>query len=286
MAVYKRNYKAYGGALTSQRSRFLVVTRYSYSRLFQSRLLMIFIAACLCYPLACVAFIYVANNPTFLLLLNVTDPSQVAIDGRFFYWFCIVQGAMAYLLTAVVGPGLVSPDLVNGGLPLYFCRPFSRAQYVLGKLLVLMLLLSFITWIPGMVLFSIEASLAGWAWLNANLWLAMGICAGMLVWIAVLSLMALALSARVKWRIAAGALVLGVVFAGAGLGTAINSVMKTQYGSLIDITQVAHTIWADLLRYDSGSEMPVADAWIVLAAAAAISLWMLIRRVRAFEVIR
>jgi len=106
------------------------------------------------------------------------------------------------------------------------------------------------------------------------------------VWIAVLSLMALAFSACVKWRIAAGALVLGVVFAGAGLGTAINNVMKTQYGSLIDITQVAHTIWADLLRYDSGSEMPVADAWIVLAAAAAISLWMLIRRVRAFEVIR
>jgi ABC-2 type transport system permease protein len=286
MAVYKRSYKGYTGALTSGCSRFLVVTRYSYSRLFQSRLLMIFIAACLCYPLACVVFIYISNNPAFQLLLNINDPSQVAIDGRFFYFYCVIQGAMAYLLTAVVGPGLVSPDLVNGAMQLYFCRPFSRAHYVIGKLVVLMLLLSFITWIPGLILFSIEASFAGWAWVDANLWLGMGIFIGLGVWIALLSLMALAFSAWVKWRIAAGALVLGVVFAGAGLGAVINGVLRTQLGSLIDLTQVAHTVWSDLFRYDSGTEMSVPQAWFVLGAVGALSLWMFIRRVRAFEVIR
>ena len=58
----------------------------------------------------------------------------------------------------------------------------------------------------------------------------------MLVWILVLSLIALALSAWIKWKIAAGGLVLGVFFAGAGFGTALNSVMRTNYGSLLNLT--------------------------------------------------
>ena len=40
---------------------------------------------------------------------------------------------MAYLLTAFVGPSLVSPDVSNNAMPLYFCRPFSRTEYVIGK---------------------------------------------------------------------------------------------------------------------------------------------------------
>jgi ABC-2 type transport system permease protein len=286
MAVYKRNYKGYSGALTPRWSRFSVVTGYGYTRLFQSRILMIFIAVCLVPPLTGVAFIYLAHNPGFLALLNLRNSALVAIDGRFFYFYCLMQGAMAYLLTAVVGPGMVSPDLANGAMPLYLCRPFSRAEYVAAKLCGLLLLLSLITWIPGMVLFLIQASIAGWGWIGANVWLAWSIFIGLVVWITALSLMALAISACVKSRIAAGGLILAVIFAGAGFGTAINSVFRTQYGALIDLTQVVHTIWSDLFRYDSGTEMSVSSAWIVLGITAAVSSFLLARRVRAFEVIK
>ena len=57
----------------------------------------------------------------------------------------------------------------------------------------------------------------------------------------VLSLIALAISAWVRWKIAAGGLILGVFFAGAGFGAAINAVMRTKNGSLIDIAQVMAT---------------------------------------------
>jgi ABC-2 type transport system permease protein len=286
VAVYKRNYRSYNGALTASWPRFLVLTRYSYARLFQSRLLVIFLAACLFYPIGCAAFIYLSHNTKFLELLRIPAGQLLAINGRFFYYFCIVQGAMAYLLTALVGPGLVSPDLVNGALPLYLCRPISRAQYVAGKLCVLLALLSLITWVPGLLLFLIEASVTGWQWGWDNLWMAWGIFLGLAAWIVVLSLIALALSAWVKWKIAAGAMILGVFFAGAGFGSAINSVMRTDLGALVDLTQVAHRIQAELLRYDSGAEMSVADAWIVLGVASALCLLLLSRRVRAFEVVR
>ena len=49
-----------------------------------------------------------------------------------------------------------------------------------------------------------------------NSYIATGVLLGAFIWIAVLSLLSLAISAWVKWRIAAGALLLGTLFMGAG----------------------------------------------------------------------
>jgi len=286
MAVYKRIYKGYAGPITPVAPRFWILTRYSYARLFQSRFLVIFLAVCMFYPVGCAAFIYLSHNAKFLTMLRIPAGQLMQINSRFFYYFCIVQGALAYLLTAFVGPSLVSPDLVNGAMPLYLCRPFSRTQYVAGKMSVLLVLLSLITWVPGLLLFVIESGVTGWDWGWENRSIAFGLFAGLGVWVVVLALIALALSAWVKWKIAAGALVLGVFFAGAGFGAAIDNVLRTNYGALIDLTQVAHTVWADLLRYDSGTDMSVRDAWMVLGATCVICTVLLARRVRAFEVVK
>ncbi len=284
--IYKRTYSAYAGRLTRRWPRFFILTRYSYARLLQYKFLILFIALCLCYPIGCLAFIYLVHNAAFLALVNFRGGTLTVIDGRFFYYYCVVQGTMAYLLTALVGPSLVSPDLVNGGLPLYLCRPFSRGEYVAGKMSVLVFLLSLITWIPGLCLFAVNASLAGWTWLGANWWLAWAIVLGSLIWIAVLALIALALSAWIKWRLAAGALVLAVFFAGAGGAAAINSVLRTSNGALVDLSQVVHAIWSDLFRFDSGTDMPVGRAWGVLLLVSVLCVVLLARRIRAFEVVK
>src|SRR5262249_2558169 len=149
---------------------------------------------------------------------NIEASSLVEINSRFFFYFATVQAFFSYILTALVGPTLVSPDLVNNALPLYFCRPFTRTEYVIGKMSVLMWLLGLISWVPGLILFSIQASLAGWQWTLDHLWLAFAIFVGPFLWNAILSLIAVAMSAWVKWKIAAGALILSVFFAGAGFG--------------------------------------------------------------------
>jgi len=285
MAVYKRTYTGYSGATTAGAPRFLILTRYSFGKLFQSRFLVIFMAVCLFYPIGCAAFIYLEHNLQFAQRLFPRLQIR-SVDTWFFYYFCTVQGAFAYLLAALVGPGLVSPDLANGAMPLYFCRPFSRVQYVMGKMGVLLSLLALMTWIPGLLLFLIESSVSGWDWGWDHLWIAWAVFFGLLMWDVVLGLIALAMSAWVRWRIAAGALVLGIFFAGAGFGSAIDTVLRTSYGSLIDLTQVAHTIWANLLRYDSGTDMRTFDAWVVIAITSGICIFLLARRVRAFEVVR
>ena len=118
-----------------------------------------------------------------------------------------------------------------------------------------MYLLSLITWIPGLILFG-DSGEPGGMGVDArrNLWIAGAIFIGPVIWIMVLSLIALAISAWVRWKIAAGGLILGVFFAGAGFGAAINAVMRTNYGSLIDLDAgELHRSGASCSGYDTGT---------------------------------
>ena len=287
MAVYKRIYHGYDGPVTPEWSRFAIIPRYAYRDLFRSRMMTAFFVACYISPLVFLSLIYVSHNFShWAELLGARGArSPIAIDSEFFLRFLSFQGALAFILTAFVGPGLVSRDLSNRALPLYLCRPFSQAEYVVGKMSVLLILLSLITWVPGLVLFGVQAILAGGYWFVENLWIAWALFAGAWIWILVIALLALAISAWIKWRIAAGALLLAVFFVAAGFGAAVNAVLEVHWGNLINLSHLVNTIWGQLFRVRE-SDVSVGTAWLILALIAAGSLELLRRKVRGFEVVK
>jgi ABC-2 type transport system permease protein len=286
MAVYRRTYAAYSGALTPAWSRSLVLFRYSRRSLFRSKLQTGLFVACFFYPVFCLLAIYAAHNLAFLQRFEIAGAQVIRIDNTFFFYFVRVQGVLAFILTAFTGPGLISSDLANGALPLYFCRPFSRAEYVLGKASVLGILLSQITWIPGLILFAVQGSLAGAGWTWNHLWIAGSLVVSSLIWIAILSLLSMALSAWVKWRIVAGALLLAVLFFGAGFAQAVNAILQTQGGHFLDIVYLMATVWNALFRIDTEPSISATQSAVALLSYCAICLALLVRKVRAYEVIK
>ena len=289
MAIYKRNYRPYNGPLTARWSRFWVIPRYAYEDIFRSKILSVFFFACFIPPVVFGILIYLVNNLALLQSYGITGKPPVAIDGNFFLVFLHFQSAMGFLLVAFVGPSLVSPDLTNNALQLYLCRPFRRAEYVIGKIVVLVYLLSFITWVPGLVLWIVQASLAGGSWWRENLWLAGGIFVASWLWILLLSLLAITMSAWVKWRMAATGLLVGIFFFSAALAEAVNEVLETKHGSLLNLAEVIETLWIGLLRpnpEDVGTRVPVASAWVVIVLLIGFCLFLLSRRIRAREVVK
>jgi ABC-2 type transport system permease protein len=284
MAVHKRSYRGYAGQLTPLWSRCLIVTRYAFKNVFQWKLLTSFFVACFIFPLSCAVVIYVNHNLRLLAMFGVR--ALFDVDASFFFHFLRVQGSLAFILTALVGPGLVSPDLANNALPLYFCRPLSRAAYVAGKMLVLVSLLSLITWVPALLLFLMQSILAGASWMRANLWLAPNIFLGSAIEILVFSMLALALSAWIKRKLAAGAALLGVFFFGAGFGEAANAVLGTHKGDLLNLGRLIYTVQAQLFRQAWRSAISGGSAWMALLAVSGFCLWLLARKVRAYEVVR
>ena len=296
MAVHKRAYRPYEGPLTAERARFLVLPRYGLLELFESRLLTAFFVLCFVPVLIGASAIYIANSPAARALLEMSSAPDFVRKPDFFFAILTLQGGLAFLLTAWVAPVLVSPDLVNGALPLYLSRPFTRVEYVLGKATVLLALLSAITWVPGLVLFALEAGLAeGWG--LANLRIAAAIFAGSWVWILVLTLLGLALSAWIRWRVVASGALAGIFFMGAAFGEMWKEVLHGPWGRLANLYYLVGLVWRSLFGLftdrsmaqemfnERGRDLPTWAAWAGLAAAAALSVWLLERRLRAREVV-
>jgi ABC-2 type transport system permease protein len=300
MAVYKKTYRPYEGELTPGWRRFLVIPRYAFSELHRSRFLSTFFIASFSYPVIAALIIYVQHNASALNLLGVQGGrGLISINVTFFSNLLGWQSMLALFLASFVGPGQISPDLANNALSLYLARPFSRVEYVLGKMSVLVVLMSLMTWVPGLLCFALQGYLEGWQWMADNARLASGMFFGAWVWILLLSLLALALSAWVKWKPAAGGLMFGVFFVAAAFGAVINGVQRTKWGHLFNIGHLIGSVWVQLFegsnkttngavffRVPAGEELPLWTCWLALAVLCLICLYMLARKIRGAEVVR
>lgn len=291
MAVYKRNYQPYDGPITDARWRFTILPRYAFQQTFDSKAFTGFFSLCFMPALVGMVIIYLHHNVTALLAFNLDAVKDlIPIDNRFFMTILDVQTTLTFFIAAFVGPGLISPDLTNNALPLYLSRPLTRKEYVLGKLCVIVTLTSLITWIPGLLLFFLQTSLAGAGWAWEHMRIAAAIVLASWMWILVISLMALALSAWVKWRPIAGAAMFGVFFAAAAFGETTNDILfrhsPDKWGTLLQLPALMNTISHWLFEVRFVNPIPVWSAWLAMFGICGLSLLLLARKIRACEVVR
>jgi ABC-2 type transport system permease protein len=303
MAVHEQAYGQYEGGLTPEWSRFLVIPRYAYGSVFRSKLFVAFFAACFIYPLVASILIYLHHNTNALALLKIPLKDIIPIDASFFETFVVTQCMLGFFLNILIGPPQVSRDLSNNALPLYLCRPFSRVEYIVGKMSIVLLLLSLITWAPGLILFLFQSSLEGGGWFFQNLWIAGAIFLGSMVWILFNALLSQAISAWVKWRVVSSAALLGIFFIPSIFGELINQLFFTRWGHLFSLMDLFRNIWGRLFRdpqYINGhitmvtntgrvvtlpADIPLWVSWMVILAVCAFCLLLLSRRVKAYEVV-
>jgi len=303
MAVYDHTYKNYAGLLTPEWSRFLVIPRHAFRDVFKSKLFTAFFAICFIPLLVEAILIYLHHNVSALAMMRVNVRELIPIDASFFQTFVNLQGGFAFFVTLLVGPPLVSRDLRNNALPLYLCRPFSRTEYVAGKMSVVLILLSAMTWVPQLLMFLFQAYLEGGRWLIDNLWIASAIFIASVVWILLLALLSQAISALVKWRVIASATLLGLFFIPSVFGEVVNVIFRTRLGNLISLGALTRNISAGLFgtfeRTPSVittmdgeiisravlTEPPLWASWAVLFFVCAICLAILSAKVKAYEVV-
>ena len=306
MAVYEQTYKPYSGKLTPEWSRFLIIPRHAFRAVFNSKLFTAFYVICFLPLLVEAILIYLHHNFTALTIFQTNARQLIPIDGSFFETFVIIQGCIGFFVALLVGPPLVSRDLRNNALPLYLCRPFSRTEYVMGKMSVLLILLSFITWAPQLLMFLFQSYLEGFAWLRDNLWIASAIIIGGLVWILLLALLSQTISAIVKWRIVASGVMLGVVFIPSAFAGIVNILFQTHWANIISLSALMLNITAGLFGtfdrvggrfqvtdFDDNvvrevllMEPPLWASWAALFIFCAICLAILHWKVKAYEVVR
>jgi ABC-2 type transport system permease protein len=196
-----------------------------------------------------------------------------------------VQAGFAVFLAALAGPGLIAPDLVNNALPLYFSRPLTRWSYALARLTVLAGMLSVVTWVPGLILFGLQVGLAGGPWFLVNWTLGAGMVAGFFIWLLVLSLVAMASSAYLKWRVVAGGVSLAFFFLLSGVAEMIDSVLRVDWGHIIDPAWTVNRIWCELLGVEAPRGPGAAASSAALVVMVALLVLVIERKLRPVEIV-
>ena len=97
----------------------------------------------------------------------------------------------------------------------------------------------------------------------------------------------------------AGGLLFVVFFVGTGFAAAINAILGTKWGHLINLSHLIGTVWvwlfeepmkrgagAVFFRVQSGEEIPIWTAWAALIGLCLFCLYLLSKKIRGIEVIR
>jgi ABC-type transport system involved in multi-copper enzyme maturation permease subunit len=292
VSVYKRSYHAYEGPLTTPLARFGVLVRYALADVWSSRITNLLFALCLMPALVSVATIYIMNNEAVRLLLSEgrTTPAM-AIDQRVFFAILQIQSWCSLVLTAWVGPRLLSGELSNNSLAIILSHPISRVEYIVAKFTVLAGLILAVTMLPALLLFAFQANMSAVPWARAHFQILTGILLGCSLWVMLVSFVALAVASWVKWRVVATGMVFATLLVPAGTGAVFNKVMRTDWGNLVNVPVLMDSLWRRLLavptpEYYARHELPSLAILLSLSLMTLACAATLNARIRAREVVR
>jgi ABC-type transport system involved in multi-copper enzyme maturation permease subunit len=234
--------------------------------------------------------IYIVDNPVARALIGGRGPETLAIDARFFLKVLATQSWLALVLASWIAPRMITLDLADNALPILLSHPISRFGYVFGKFIALFGSLSLVTWLPCLLLFVFQGYSSSQPWAMSNLQIAFGLLAGSVIWIAFLSLLGLALSSWVKWRVMATGVIFAAVFVPAGIGAIVSAVLRTKWGLLLNVPVMMSNLWQRLLGapapFDERFSVPTLAIAVMLSLAVLVCAGMLNKRIRAREVVR
>jgi ABC-type transport system involved in multi-copper enzyme maturation permease subunit len=148
MPIFDQGYQHWRGALSGHAWRWLAVARHGVrvqlkNRVLRLLLLVAWLPALLLIAAVAVWGLVEQQSEGALALVRTFLPADILLDPRAYrgaLWtiaysfFFKAQMFFIMLLVVVAGPGLISRDLRFNALPLYFSRPLTRLDYLLGKL--------------------------------------------------------------------------------------------------------------------------------------------------------
>jgi ABC-2 type transport system permease protein len=216
----------------------------------------------------------------------LTQATFLAPTPDTFRQFLDQQLFFVFFLTVYVGAGLIANDRRANALQIYLSKPLTRAEYIVGKMAVLMAFLLFVTWAPAVLLLALQMVLAG----NMTFLLRNGyLFPSITLYAALTSLVAssaiLALSSLSKSARFTGILYAALIFFSQALYGVLREVTGGSMVSWVsipgDLSQVGHALFHLPLPYDT----PWAVSLLMVVGLIAGAWFVLQWRVRGGEVV-
>jgi ABC-2 type transport system permease protein len=278
MPIHDQGYRRYGGQKARGGTGWMVITRAGIRTFLAKRTFLgLLLFAWLPFFVRAVQIYAAANLPQAAFLAPKAETFRQFLDQ---------QQIFVFFVTVYVGAGLIANDRRANALQIYLSKPLTRAEYVFGKLAILMTFLLLVTWLPAIVLLIVQISFAGnFTFFRANLFLFPAITVFSFMQVTMVSTAMLALSSLSNSSRYVGILYAAVIFFTQAIYGVLYAVTRSTALSWVsfsaNLTQIGDLIFRQPLQYDT----PWPVSLMMIVGLVALSGIVLERRVRGVEVV-
>src|SRR3954464_12292191 len=156
MPIHDQGYRRYGGTKARTGTGWIVIARAGIRAMITKRAFLgLLLVSWFPFFVRAVQF-YAASN-----LTSIPQASMLAPSADTFRQFLEQQRTFVFFVTVYVGAGLIANARRANALQIYLSKPLTRAEYVFGKLAILVTWLLLVTWLPGILLLVVQIAFTG-----------------------------------------------------------------------------------------------------------------------------
>jgi ABC-2 type transport system permease protein len=279
MPIHDQGYRRYGGLKARTGTGWMVITRAGIRNQFAKRAFLgLLLLSWLPFFARAIQIYLAANFPQAGELL--------AVKPQMFRQFLDQQQIWAFFVTVYVGAGLIANDRRANALQIYLSKPLTRAEYIFGKLAILMSFLLLITWVPALVLLIVQIAFAGnFTFLMNNLYLFPAITLFAFIQVTMVAAAMLALSSLSKSSRYVAILYSAVIFFTQAIYGVLSVVTRSTQLSWISFPANLAQVGDVIFRLPPQYATPWPVSLLMILGLIAVSAFILERRVRGIEVV-
>lgn len=143
MPVYEQTYRNYEGGLRHKFRWWIVIEQefrvLSRSRVFKFLVLLAGLHV-IFRVLQVVGYDVIVQDPNHPMAPLLKQVDVIVVNARMFYDFVVIQTPLMFITLLYAGSGMICNDIRNNLMEIYFSKPLRWYDYVLGKVLALILL--------------------------------------------------------------------------------------------------------------------------------------------------
>ena len=278
MPIHDQGYRRYGGLKARAGTGWMVITRAGIRNQFAKRAFLgLLVMSWLPFFVRAVQVFAAANLP---------QAQFLAITAETFRQFLEQQQIWVFFITVYVGAGLIANDRRANALQIYLSKPLTRAEYIFGKLAILMSFLLLITWVPAIVLLIVQISFAGnFTFLKNNFYLFPAITVFAFLQVTTVAAAMLALSSLSKSSRYVAILYAAVLFFTQAIYGVLSLVTRSTGLSWISFPANLAQVGDVIFRLPPKYATPWPVSLLMIFGLIAVSALILERRVRGIEVV-
>jgi ABC-2 type transport system permease protein len=278
LPIHDQGYRRYGGERTRTGTAWTVIARAGVRTFFARRAFLgLLLLSWLPFVVRAVQIYAAANLPQARFL---------ALTGETFRQFLDQQQIFVFFITVYVGAGLIANDRRANALQIYLSKPLTRAEYVFGKLAILIAFLLLVTWVPAIVLLVVQIAFAGnFTFFLTNLYLFPAITVFAFLEVTMVGVAMLALSSLSKSSRYVAILYAAVIFFTQAIYGVLAVVTRDTSLSWISFAANLSQIGDIIFRLPSRYATPWPVALTMIVGLIVISGVVLEKRVRGVEVV-